>query len=64
MFACVFMNKVETEFLGKEFLTPWVFGKNIFIYLFVWTHGEENLQNFLEHFNNFHSSLSLRISLH
>ena len=21
MFACVFMNKVETEFLGKEFLT-------------------------------------------
>ena len=45
--AYIFMGKVEKELLDKELLKPWIW------HLFVWTHGEESLQKFLEHLNNF-----------
>ena len=51
------MDKVETEFLHKELLKPWVWLRYIDGIIFVWTHGEESLQQFLEHLNDFHPGL-------
>ena len=56
-YACIFMDKVETEFLDKELLKPWVWLRYIDDIFFVLTHGEESLQKFLEHLNDFHPGL-------
>ena len=56
-YACIFMDKVETEFLDKGLLNLWVWLRYIDDISFVWTHGEESLQQFLEHLNDFHRSL-------
>ena len=56
-YACIVMDKVETEFLDKELHNLWVWLRHIDDISYVWTHGEESLQQFLEHLNNFHRSL-------
>ena len=48
------MEKVETEFLDKELLKPSVWLRYIDDIFFVWAHGEESLQQFLEYLNGFH----------
>ena len=65
-YACIFMDKVQTEFLDKELLKPWVWLKYIDGIFFVWIHGEESLQQFLEHLNDFHPGLrfTYEISAH
>ena len=55
-YACIFMDQVETEFLAKEFLKPWVWLRYIDDIFFVWNQGEESLQQFLEQLNEFHPS--------
>ena len=56
-YACIFMDRVETEFLSKESLQPWVWLRYIDDIFFVWTHGESELESFLERLNGFHPSL-------
>ena len=51
------MYKAETEFLDEELLKPWVWLRYIDDIFFVWSYGEESLQQFLEHFNDFRHSL-------
>ena len=51
---CIFMEKVEAEFLDKELLKPSVWLSDIDDIFFVWAHGEESLQQFLDHLNGFH----------
>ena len=53
-YACISMDKVATKFLDKELLKPWVWLRYIDDIFFVWVHGEESLQIFLKHLNNFH----------
>ena len=57
----MFMDKVKTEFLEKEYLKPWVwltYIRNIFL---VWTHREDELHKFLEHLNSFHHNLKFTL---
>ena len=56
-YACIFMDRVETEFLEKERLKPWVCLRYIDDIFFVWTHGENKLDEFLERLNSFHPNL-------
>ena len=56
-YACIFMDKLETNFLDKENLKPWVWLRYIDDIFFVWTHGEELLHDLLKRLNEFHPSL-------
>ena len=51
------MDKVKIEFLDKELLKSWVWLRYINDKFFVWTQGEQSLQKFLEHLNNFNPGL-------
>ena len=64
--ACIFMDKVQTEFLEKELLKIWAWLRYIGNIFFVMTLGKESLQKFLEHLNNFHPGLRFtsEISVH
>ena len=57
------MDKVETSFLDKEFFKPWVWLRYVDDISFVWTHGEGNLQKFVEHFNDFHPGLRITFEI-
>ena len=51
------MDEVETKFLQTQRFKPLVWLRLLIIYIFIWTHGEENLQNFMKELNNFKSNL-------
>ena len=51
------MDKFETEFLTTQNLKPWVWLRFIDDIFFVWTHGEEKLNDFLSCLNEFHPNL-------
>ena len=53
-YACIFMDKVETEFLELESEKPFVWLRYIDDIFFIWTAGEEKLAGFLERLNKFH----------
>ena len=56
-YACIFMDRIETDFLEKQGLKPWVWLRYIDDTFFVWTHGEKKLDEFLELLNSFHLNL-------
>lgn len=56
-YACIFMDRVETDFLETEILKPWVWLRYIDDIFFVWLNGEESLVAFLERLNKFHPNL-------
>ena len=56
-YACIFMDWVETEFLAGEEHKPWMWVRYIDDIFFVWTHGREKLDFFLERLNKFHHDL-------
>ena len=56
-YACVFMDRMETEFLEKERMKPWVWLRYIDDIFFVWTHGKNRLDEFLENLNSFYPNL-------
>ena len=56
-YACIFMDRMETEFLEKEQLKPWVWLGYIDDIFFVWTHRDNKLDGFLERLNSFHPNL-------
>ena len=56
-YACIFMDKVETDFLETQGVKPlvWlIYNDDI---LFIWNESEEKLDEFLENLNNFHPNL-------
>ena len=57
LYACIFMDRVETEFLEKEHLKPWVWLRYINDIFFAWTHGEDELYKFLERLKSVHPNL-------
>ena len=56
-YACIFMNQVESEFLKTQQHQPLVWFRYIDDIFFIWTHGQEKLEGFLDNFNKFHPNL-------
>ena len=56
-YACIFMDKVEREFLEAEDIKPWVWLRYIDDIFFIWTKGENKLESFLQRLNTFHPNL-------
>ena len=51
--VCIFMDKLETNFLKTQTLRPLVWFRYISGVFFLWTHGEQNLKRFLDKRNNY-----------
>ena len=47
-YECIFMDRVEKEFIAKKHLKPWISLRHIDGKFFVWTHGKHKLYKFLE----------------
>ena len=57
-YACIFMDEVETEFLKSQVSQPFLWLRYIDEIFFVWTHGTQELDSFLNNLNKFHHNLS------
>ena len=55
--ACIFMDKILKDFLESEKLQPMVWFRYIDDIFFIWTHDEQELQQFLQEFNKTHPNL-------
>ena len=51
--TCIFMDEFETNFLKALKLQPFVWFRYIDDVFFIWTHGKEELKNFMKELNNF-----------
>ena len=58
-YACIYMDEVETEFWKTQERTPLVWFRCIDDIFFIWTHGKEYLETFLQELNNFNADLKL-----
>ena len=56
-YACIFMDRVDAEFLEKQYLKLWVWLRYVDDTFFIWTHGEDKLYKFPENLNSFHVKL-------
>ena len=57
-YACIYMDIVQQDFLETQELTPLLQLRFIDDIFFIWTHGKEELNKFMEGFNNFTSNLT------
>ena len=53
LYACIFMDQVESKFHQTQKFKPLVWFMCIDDIFFIWTHGENSLKNFMMEFNNF-----------
>ena len=56
-YACIFMDKIESDFLKTQEAKPLVWYRYIDDVFFIWTHGEQKLNSFLEELNNYHPNI-------
>ena len=56
-YACIFMDKIENDFLKTQQNTPLVWYRFLDDVFFIWTHGEQTLKSFLESLNTFHPNI-------
>ena len=56
-YACIFMDKLETNFLKTQTLRPLEWFRYVDDVFFLWSHGEENLKRFLENLNNYDTNI-------
>ena len=56
-FACIFMDKFETDFLSEQPIQPWIWLRYIDDIFFIWTGSNNELDSFLERLNQFHPSI-------
>ena len=54
---CIFMDKVEREFLEAEDIKPWMWLRYIDFIFFIWTEGKNKLKSVLQCLNTFHPNL-------
>ena len=52
-YACIYIDKTETNFLKTQELQPFVWLRYIDNIFFIWMHGEAELKKFMERLNNF-----------
>ena len=57
LYACIFMDKVETEFLKSQHLQPFLCLHYIDDIFFMWSLGTRELDSFLNELNKFHPNL-------
>ena len=57
LYACIFMDFIETEFFKTRAIKPWLQKRFIDAIFFIWTDSEENLNKFLKDLNEFHPNL-------
>ena len=50
-YACIFMDEVETDFLKIQELHPFIWLCYIDDMFFIWTHGTQELDSFLNELN-------------
>ena len=53
-YACIFMDQIETEFLSHQSMIWFRYIDDIF---FIWTHGEQKLEDFMADFNAFNLNI-------
>ena len=58
-YAYIYMDEVETELLQTQIFRPLVWVRFIDDIFFIWTHSEENLNNFMKDLNHLKSNLKL-----
>ena len=58
-YACIFMDQVESEFLKTQTHQPLVWFRYKDDIFFIWTHGQDKLEQFLVYLNKFHPSIKL-----
>ena len=56
-YACIFIDEVETEFLKSQELQPILWLRCIYDIFFIWAHGTQELNFFLNELNKFHPNL-------
>ena len=56
-YACIFMDKIEIDFLETQTVKPIVWLRYIDDIFFMWNESEEKFEEFLENLNNFHPNL-------
>ena len=56
-YACIYMDEAGTEFLKIQERTALVWFRYIDDIFFIWTHGKEHLETFLQELNNFNPDL-------
>ena len=54
-----FMSEFETSFIERQQNKPLKWFRYIDDIFFIWPHGEDNLETFVEHRNSFDPSLKL-----
>ena len=52
-YACILMDKFETDFLKTQKLQLFVWFRYIDDLFFIWAHGKEELENFMKELNSF-----------
>ena len=57
-YVCIYMDEVELKFLEKQSKKLLIWLRYIDDILFIWTHGEQELERFLKDLNNFTPNLS------
>ena len=57
-YVCIYMDEVELKFLEKQSKKMLIWLRHIGDILFIWTHGEQELERFLKDLNNFTPNLS------
>ena len=56
-YACIFMDKIESDFLKTQEAKPLVWYRYIDDVFFIWTHGEQKPNSFLEELKNYHLNI-------
>ena len=56
-YACIFMDDLETKFLQSQSLQPLVWFRYINDIFFIWTHGKDKLEKFLNDLNSFDNNI-------
>ena len=47
-YSCILMDKFETDFLKTQKLQPLIWLRYVDDVFFIWTHGKEELENFMK----------------
>ena len=56
-YASIFIDKLESDFLKSQELTPLLWYHYIDDVFFIWTHGEEKLASFKDDLNSYHPNI-------
>ena len=56
-YVCLFMDRIENDFVDSEIVKPWLYLRYIDDIFFIWTEGQNKLEGFLNRLNNFHPNL-------